>query len=116
MRGDDVDDPNTFLVAFGESKAKYMVGPSPKLRVQAMFTNRSLVLICLFMQPLPAKLLLRKKRARDGKSSEEVEQFPVPRSVTVRRRPNVAVMELRDEEDGVRTILILLIIVRLLFS
>lgn len=74
VRGDDVDDPNTYLVAFGDSEAKYL--------------------------PLPAKLLLRKKRARDGKSSEEVEQFPVPRSVTVRKRPNVAVMELRDEEDG----------------
>lgn len=76
-----MDDPNTFLVTFGDSEARYL--------------------------PLPAKLLLRKKRAREGKSSEYAEQIPVPRSVTVRRRPNVAVMELRDEE-GVRKLLILL--------
>lgn len=59
------------------------------------------VLLMIFIsiiQPLPTKLIMRKKRARDGKSTGEVEQFPVPRSVTVRRRPNVAVMELRDEE------------------
>ncbi|KAL8522480.1 hypothetical protein ACS0TY_012594 [Phlomoides rotata] len=75
VRGDDVDDPSTFLVTFGDSEARYL--------------------------PLPSKLLLRKRRAREGKSSEEVEQFPVPRSVTVRRRPNVAVMELRDEGEFV---------------
>lgn len=60
------------------------------------------------MQPLPTKLILRKKRAREGKSSEEVEHFPVPRTVTIRRRPNVAVMELRDE--GVRKCSLLLIL------
>ncbi|KAL9169752.1 hypothetical protein ABFS82_04G098800 [Erythranthe guttata] len=73
MRSDNVDDPTTYLVSFDESKAKYL--------------------------PLPTKLILRKKRARDGKSGDEVEQFPVPRSVTVRRRTSVSVVELRDEED-----------------
>lgn len=42
--------------------------------------------------------MLRKKRARDGKSSQEMEPFPAPKSVTVRNRPTVAALELRDEE------------------
>ncbi|KAI3463302.1 hypothetical protein Pfo_019965 [Paulownia fortunei] len=75
VRGDDVDDPTTYLVTFGESEARYL--------------------------PLPTKLILRKKRAREGKSSEEVEHFPVPKRVTVRRRSTVAAMELRDEGDFV---------------
>lgn len=75
VRGDDVDDPTTYLVSFGESEARYL--------------------------PLPKKLILRKKRAREGKSSEEVEQFPVPRSVTVRRRTDLAIKVLTEEEDFV---------------
>ncbi|XP_073272841.1 protein PAF1 homolog [Primulina huaijiensis] len=71
--GENVQDPSTYLVVFGESDAKYL--------------------------PLPTKLVLRKKRAKDGKSSEEVEHFPVPKSVTIRRRSTVAAMELRDEGD-----------------
>lgn len=50
------------------------------------------------LQPLPKKLVLRKKRAREGKSTEEVEQFAVPRSVAVRRRTEVAVNILTEEE------------------
>ncbi|KAL3824401.1 hypothetical protein ACJIZ3_020430 [Penstemon smallii] len=73
VRGDDVDDPTTYLVAFGESEAKYL--------------------------PLPTKLILRKKRGREGKSSDEVEHFPVPKTVTVRRRSTVASLELREEGD-----------------
>lgn len=72
VRGDDVDDPTTYLVSFGETEARYL--------------------------PLPKKLILRKKRAREGKSSEEVEQFPVPRSVTVRRRSDVAIKVLTEED------------------
>lgn len=60
-----------------------------------------LVLIHLRLQPLPKKLILRKKRAREGKSSEEVEQFPVPRSVTVRRRSDVAIKVLTEEDPEV---------------
>ncbi|GAA0175271.1 hypothetical protein LIER_28480 [Lithospermum erythrorhizon] len=73
VRGDDADDPTTYLVAFGESKAHYM--------------------------PLPTKLVLRKKRAREGKSSNEVEHFPAPKRITVRNRPTVAAIELKDDED-----------------
>jgi len=50
------------------------------------------------MQPLPTKLILRKKRAKEGKSSEEVEHFPVPSRVTVRRRSTVAAIELKEPE------------------
>jgi RNA polymerase II-associated factor 1 len=50
------------------------------------------------MQPLPAKIVSRKKRAKEGRSSDEVEHFPVPSRVTVRRRSAVAAVELRDPE------------------
>ncbi|PIN08057.1 putative RNA polymerase II regulator [Handroanthus impetiginosus] len=73
VRGDDVDDPTTYLVTFGEKDAKYL--------------------------PLPTKLILRKKRAREGKSSEEIEHFPAPKKVTVRRRSTVAAVEIREEGD-----------------
>ncbi|XP_019194433.1 PREDICTED: protein PAF1 homolog [Ipomoea nil] len=71
VRGDDTDDLTTFLVASGKSDARYM--------------------------PVPTKLSLRKKRAREGKSNEEVEQFPIPARVTVRNRQTVDVIELKDE-------------------
>ncbi|KAJ8553312.1 hypothetical protein K7X08_023990 [Anisodus acutangulus] len=71
VRGDDKDDPSTYLVAFGEIEAHYM--------------------------PLPTKLVLRKKRAREGKSNDEVEHFPVPSRVTVRKRSTVAAIELKEE-------------------
>ncbi|KAA8541741.1 hypothetical protein F0562_022893 [Nyssa sinensis] len=70
VRGDDADDPTTYLVSFGESDARYV--------------------------PLPTKLILRKKRAKEGKSSDEVEHFPAPSSVTVRRGPNVSAVELKE--------------------
>ena len=47
-------------------------------------------------QPLPTKINLRKKRAREGRSGDEVEHFPAPSSVTVRRRPTAAARELGD--------------------
>ncbi|XP_071733494.1 protein PAF1 homolog [Rutidosis leptorrhynchoides] len=74
VRGEDVDDPTNFLVSFGESEARYM--------------------------PLPTKLMLRKKRAREGKTGDEVEHFPVPSSITVRQRPNVSV-EMKESESYV---------------
>ncbi|KAL6563267.1 Protein PAF1 [Orobanche hederae] len=73
VRGDNAEDPTTYLVTFGQSEAKYL--------------------------PLPTRFTLRKKRAIEGKSSEEAEQFSVPRSVTVRRRPVVSVHELRGDGD-----------------
>lgn len=48
------------------------------------------------MKPLPTKLALRKKRAREGKSSDEVEHFPAPATVTVRRRSKVSTVELKE--------------------
>ncbi|KAK4269316.1 hypothetical protein QN277_022488 [Acacia crassicarpa] len=70
VRGDDADDPATYLVSFDESEARYL--------------------------PLPIKLLLRKKRANEGRSTDEVEQFAAPSKVTVRRRPTVAAIERKD--------------------
>ncbi|KAJ1378149.1 RNA polymerase II associated factor Paf1, partial [Sesbania bispinosa] len=75
VRGDDADDPTTYLVSFDESEARYL--------------------------PLPTKLVLRKKRAKEGRSGDEVEQFPIPSKVVVRQRPNVAAIELK--ESGVYT-------------
>ncbi|KAI3455487.1 hypothetical protein Pfo_012150 [Paulownia fortunei] len=75
VQGDDGDDPRTYLVAFGESEAKYLA--------------------------LPTKLILRKKTEKEGKSSEELEHFTVPKTVTVRSRSTVDAVEMRDERDFV---------------
>ncbi|KAI4381897.1 hypothetical protein MLD38_007919 [Melastoma candidum] len=72
VRGDNVDDPSTYLVSFGDSEARYV--------------------------PLPTKLNLKKKRASEGRSADEIEQFPAPASITVRQRPTVAAVELKDPE------------------
>ncbi|XP_076941349.1 protein PAF1 homolog [Bidens hawaiensis] len=74
VRGEDADDPTNFLVVFGESEARYM--------------------------PLPTKLMLRKKRAREGKTTDEVEHFPVPASITVRQRPRVSIDTKETESYG----------------
>ncbi|KAI7727674.1 hypothetical protein M8C21_001130 [Ambrosia artemisiifolia] len=74
VRGEDADDPTNFLVVFGESEARYM--------------------------PLPTKLMLRKKRAREGKTTDEVEHFPVPASITVRQRSHVSVDMKETESYG----------------
>ncbi|PPD95629.1 hypothetical protein GOBAR_DD07328 [Gossypium barbadense] len=72
VRGDDSNDPTTYLVSFDEGEARYV--------------------------PLPTKLNLRKKRAREGRSGDEIEHFPVPARITVRRRPTVAAIELHEPE------------------
>ncbi|XP_010417804.1 PREDICTED: protein PAF1 homolog [Camelina sativa] len=66
--GDDAND--TYLVSFGDGTASYL--------------------------PPPTKLSLRKKRAREGRSSDEIEHFPVPSRVTVRRRSTLSVIEHKD--------------------
>ncbi|XP_042487246.1 protein PAF1 homolog [Macadamia integrifolia] len=70
VRGDDADDPTTYLVTFDDDSARYL--------------------------PLPTKLVLRKRRAKEGRSIDEVEHYPVPSRVTVRRRSVVAARELKD--------------------
>ncbi|KAK8965623.1 hypothetical protein KSP40_PGU021686 [Platanthera guangdongensis] len=47
-------------------------------------------------EPLPTKLLLQKKRAKEGRSSDEVEQYPVPSRITVRKRASVAITEVSE--------------------
>lgn len=74
VRGEDADDPTNYLVAFGESEARYM--------------------------PLPTKLMLRKKRAREGKTSDEIEHFPVPALVTIRQRSAVSI-QMQESESYV---------------
>ncbi|GLT65915.1 hypothetical protein SLA2020_383150 [Shorea laevis] len=73
VRGDDAEDPNNFLVSFDDEErvARYV--------------------------PLPQKLNLRKKRAREGRSGDEIEHFPIPSSITVRKRSDVNVIEPRDQ-------------------
>ncbi|CAL0308741.1 unnamed protein product [Lupinus luteus] len=70
VRGEDADDPTTFLVSFDESEARYL--------------------------PLPTKLVLRKKRAKEGRSGDDIEQFPVPSRLTVRWRSSASVIEQKD--------------------
>ena len=52
-------------------------------------------------QPLPTKINLTKRRAREGRSGDEIEHFSVPSRVTVRKRAVAATIEQRDL--GVRT-------------
>ncbi|KAM3190831.1 hypothetical protein ACQJBY_064751 [Aegilops geniculata] len=52
VRGDDKQDPTTYLVSFDDDDAKYL--------------------------PLPTKLVLQKKKAKEGRSGDEIEHFPVP--------------------------------------
>ena len=47
------------------------------------------------MQPLPTKISLRKKRAREGRSGDEIEHFPIPSRVAVRKRAVAAIIEQR---------------------
>lgn len=68
VRGEDSDDPTTYFVAFDEDRARYY--------------------------PIPRKLVLRKKRAKEGRSGEDAEQFPVPSEVRVRRGESVIAKEL----------------------
>ncbi|KAI8544800.1 hypothetical protein RHMOL_Rhmol08G0322900 [Rhododendron molle] len=60
------------------------------------------------MQPLPTKLILSKKRAKEGKSSDEVEHFPVPSRAAVRPRETVSAVELKESEVCCRNIIGLL--------
>lgn len=48
------------------------------------------------VQPLPTKINLKKKRAQEGRSGDEVEHFPVPSSITVTQKSTAATTELRD--------------------
>ncbi|KAK6795920.1 hypothetical protein RDI58_009375 [Solanum bulbocastanum] len=72
VRGDDADDPTTYVAAFGGTVAHYT--------------------------PVPAKLVLQKKIAGEEKSNNEVEHFPDALRVTVRKRPTVTAIE---KEGGV---------------
>ncbi|KAL5231231.1 hypothetical protein ABZP36_030007 [Zizania latifolia] len=67
VRGDDKDDPTTYLVTFDDDGAKYL--------------------------PLPTKLVLQKKKAKEGRSGDEIEHFPVPSRITVSRTAHGGLME-----------------------
>ncbi|KAJ0244057.1 hypothetical protein HA466_0200160 [Hirschfeldia incana] len=66
------NDPNerdTYLVSFEDGTASYL--------------------------PLPTRLNVRKRRAREGRS-DEIEHLPVPSRVTVRNRSSVSIIEHKD--------------------
>lgn len=67
VREGDAHDPATYLVNFDENVARYL--------------------------PLPTKLVLQKRRAKEGKASDEVELFPPPSRVTVRKRSILSIEE-----------------------
>ncbi|KAJ8756004.1 hypothetical protein K2173_024549 [Erythroxylum novogranatense] len=66
-QGDDANDPTTYVVSFDETESRYL--------------------------PLPTKITLKKKRATEGRSSHEVEHFPVPSRVVVRNMSTANTME-----------------------
>ncbi|KAM3211120.1 hypothetical protein ACQJBY_064751 [Aegilops geniculata] len=67
VRGDDKQDPTTYLVSFDDDDAKYL--------------------------PLPTKLVLQKKKAKEGRSGDEIEHFPVPSRIIVSRTAHGDEME-----------------------
>jgi RNA polymerase II-associated factor 1 len=68
VRGDDKDNPMTYLVTFDKAEgARYL--------------------------PLPTKLVLQKKKAKEGRSGDEIEHFPVPSRITVSRTDRGGTME-----------------------
>ena len=44
-------------------------------------------------QPLPTKLVLQKKKAKEGRSGDEIEHFPVPSRIIVSRTAHGDQME-----------------------
>lgn len=74
VKGEDLDDLSTYLVTFDEDAARYL--------------------------PLPAKLSLRKRRSKEGRSHEEGEQFVQPGKLTVRRRDTASVIERNDSVNN----------------
>nr|CAB3482211.1 unnamed protein product [Digitaria exilis] len=50
-------------------------------------------------EPLPTKLVLQKKKAKEGRSGDEIEHFPVPSRITVSRTAHGGTME-RGESSG----------------
>ncbi|XP_065866653.1 protein PAF1 homolog [Euphorbia lathyris] len=70
IRGDDANDPTNFFVSFDDEAARYL--------------------------PLPTKITLKRKRAAEGRSGDDVEHFSAPSRVTVRRRSTAAARELKD--------------------
>lgn len=61
LRAEDANSPVTYALVFGEDGAKYL--------------------------PLPTKLVLQKRRSKEGRSNEDIEsQYPVPSRVTIRNR------------------------------
>lgn len=50
----------------------------------------------MVMQPLPTRLVLQKKKAKEGRFGDDVEHYPVPSRITVRRGSVVSVEEVKD--------------------
>ncbi|XP_057527318.1 protein PAF1 homolog [Amaranthus tricolor] len=73
VKGEDPDELSTYLVTFDDDAARYL--------------------------PLPTKLALRKRRAKEGRTQEDGEQFVQPGKLTVRRRDVTAVIERKESMD-----------------
>lgn len=58
--------------------------------------------------------MLRKKRAKEGKTSDEVEHFPVPSTVTIRQRSTVSI-DMKESEVFIYSFIIIIIIIDLFF-
>lgn len=54
------------------------------------------------MQPLPTKLVLQKKKAKEGRSGDEIEHFPVPSRVTVRKKSTTSYGEPNEYGEASR--------------
>ncbi|XP_042419340.1 protein PAF1 homolog isoform X2 [Zingiber officinale] len=72
-RGEDINDPTTYLVTFGEKDALYL--------------------------PLPTKIVLLSKRVTETRPRDEIEHFPVPSSVIVRKKSDNTAEEPNEYEE-----------------
>ncbi|XP_057518716.1 protein PAF1 homolog [Amaranthus tricolor] len=70
VKGEDPEELSTYVVSFDEDAARYL--------------------------PLPTKLALRKRRAKEGRTQEDGEQFVHPGKLTVRRRDTTTVIERKE--------------------
>lgn len=73
VRGEDTNDPTTYLVTFGEKDALYL--------------------------PLPTKIVLQSKRITEIRPRDEIEHFPVPSRVIVRKKSDNTAEEPNEYEE-----------------
>nr|VDD34816.1 unnamed protein product [Brassica oleracea] len=88
---------DTYLVSFEDGTASYLVFSKLYLHLFLLHSVVPYEIDPVSMwQPLPTRLNMRKRRAREGRAFDEIEHLPVPSRVTVRNRSSVSIIEHKD--------------------